>query len=239
MKYCYPWERPGKLAGKSSFSEEFFEHGGILAKVLAGSMIAAGDVITRTTYRRTKETTRKGGFLTDECRIPHGIIYNMTEVATFITTFGFPVGFGSVASTVGIMVGAGIFIITSNRRRFVRWFVALALLMVGFALIFFTDPELVSQDAPIILFDELAVIPLMFVGYRLIFGVRDLLFVPFALLLFGLLDAYKPGGLEVGEMIPGALGVLADDILVAVIGGIFLWFAYMIFINIRRENIFY
>lgn len=46
VKYCDPCNRPNKLCGKSqSFKDEFFDHGGLIAKVVKGGVIKAGDLV--------------------------------------------------------------------------------------------------------------------------------------------------------------------------------------------------
>lgn len=46
VKYCDPCNRPNKLCGKQqSFKQAFFDRGGLIAKVIEGGTIKAGDVV--------------------------------------------------------------------------------------------------------------------------------------------------------------------------------------------------
>ena len=46
VKYCDPCNRPSKLSGKErSFKEAFFDRGGIIAEILEGGLIKAGDPV--------------------------------------------------------------------------------------------------------------------------------------------------------------------------------------------------
>jgi len=46
IKYCDPCERPSRLAGKlTSFKEAFSDRGGLIAEVVEGGTIKAGDLV--------------------------------------------------------------------------------------------------------------------------------------------------------------------------------------------------
>lgn len=161
-----------------------------------------------------------------ERKKPNGIA---DYVSLAVTTCG--VGYLPLApGTWGSMVGIGIYLIAA---RFVTGNSPLMLAVVLVALLLFTFlgiwasnrsvPLLGNTDPSEAVIDEV-------IGQLIVF-----LFVPFAIswplilagfILFRLFDIWKPYPIDALQILPGGLGICADDILAGIYGGISLAVLY-------------
>ncbi|MFO7710650.1 MAG: phosphatidylglycerophosphatase A [Candidatus Woesearchaeota archaeon] len=132
-----------------------------------------------------------------------------------IATFGFVGNYLPLQQLFAMIIGVIWFFIVSQ-YRFKYWVFGIVLVIA------FQVSEMAAMgDSPLIIIDEFAVIPLIFLGIRLRKDITSLLLGIGGIGLFGLLDWLKPLGISYLELLPG--GIVLDDMGAALLACGILW----------------
>ena len=183
---------------------------------------------------------------TVEKRKPSGIV---DYIALTLTTWG--VGYGPIApGTWGSMVGVGIYVLFSWFERGaaqhaastgfglelaqVMHFTLNAVLLTAFCLIGIwasgrSIPLLGNSDPSEAVVDEVMgqLITFLFIPFTLSWP-----FILAGFLLFRLFDIWKPYPIDALQVLPGGIGVCADDIVAGVYAGVCLAIGYVVYLAI-------
>lgn len=139
----------------------------------------------------------------------------MESIATiFVTIFGlegvlpYPIALGIV-----LLLSLGWFWLLHFVPIFFRLIILISQVVLATATLSITT-VLTNADSRIILIDEFVAVPVIFtflytqwLKYPVLLGMSGIV-------LFAILDSLKPFGLDMAEVLPGAYGVVIDDILV-------------------------
>jgi phosphatidylglycerophosphatase A len=126
---------------------------------------------------------------------------------------------GPAPGTLGALVGTVFFAVClqdlSGKAVF---FAILALLIVGWLFCDEAERRIGRHDPGCVIFDEFAAMPIVFIGLEVPSGVGArlvLLLAGFA--LFRVFDIAKPFGISRIQDLPGGLGIMADDVVAAIV----------------------
>jgi len=148
------------------------------------------------------------------------------EAIFWILTLG-GIGYLSIGGILALPLGLLWMYILHRRTRYWLW-ILVAQIILALVLVTLASP-FETEDPGAIVIDEFIATGILLIA------TRDRFTLIVGLVLYGVLDGIKPLG-QYAELIPGALGIVGDDVVSAILASLCLFLVSQLFIRYRHAQ---
>ena len=134
----------------------------------------------------------------------------------------------TAAGFFAVLIGVGWFWLLHKKLPRGKWIVVTLQIIAAVFIAKQAEPVL-GPDSSSIIIDEFAAAPFLFLVSRPQMKSHSIISTVIILGLFGFLDHFKPLGLAMVERLPAGLGVVADDLAIALLTSTVVWSGFKLF----------